>query len=523
MPIKRYIAIKNNTITNAFRQDLQFRGTGSNMGRSDSVELFSLFAQAASASNEQAKILAQFPVLTSDNTSSIQGDRGDGTIPASGSIDFYLKFFNVVHDQTTPRDYTVVVSPISQSWEEGSGLDMDEYRDLTYDGTGSNWVNAAARTTWKDGEGNLVPGGSFLTASWEGNPATTIYDGYNVKQTFTGITENLEVKVTGLVEQWIIGESATNWDSKPGFSNYGVGLFLTSSQLSGANRSYYTKKFSARGSEYALKRPYIEARWNDTRKDHRNNFYASSSILSQADNKQTLFLYNFVRGKLTDLQFKDEGHDNTIYVTLWTSASDGDQLTTTPDQPVTGGRVDVGVYTASFALNTTKSVMYDRWYSSSVENGRSSITGLSDTGYMTGTLNLKTHYAGASYFIPRYVNKIINLQSDYNKQDKTRLRLFARLKDWNPTIYTKASTEIENYFVEDAYYKVYRTVDDFEVIGYGTGSLKHTQLSYDASGSYFDLDMSVFEPGYEYVIKFNYYVDGSYREQPETFKFRIIE
>ena len=63
MPIKRYIAIKNNTITNAFRQDLQFRGTGSNMGRSDSVELFSLFAQAASSSNEQAKILAQFPVL----------------------------------------------------------------------------------------------------------------------------------------------------------------------------------------------------------------------------------------------------------------------------------------------------------------------------------------------------------------------------------------------------------------------------------------------------------------------------
>jgi len=512
MALKRYVASKNNTITNAFREGLKFRGTGSNMGRSDSLESFSIFAQAASTSNEQAKILVQFPVLTSDATSSIQVDRNDGSIPASGSVDFYLRFFNVKHEQTIPRNFTLVVSPISQSWEEGSGLDMEEYRDLTYDGTGSNWINSAARTTWKDVYEAAVEGGSFLSASWDGSPISS-YDEFNYTQTFKGGTEDLSVKITGLVEKWIAGD----------YSNYGIGIYLTSSQLSGANKSYYTKKFSARGSEFIMKRPIIEARWNNTQKDYRGNFYASSSLLTAIENKQTVYLYNFVRGQLRDLHFKDEGYDNTIYVSLWTSASKGDQLTTTPNHPVTGGRISKGIYTASFALETTRSVVYDRWYSGSTVHGRPSLSGTDNTGYMTGTLYVKKFLTSPTYQIPRYVNKITNLQSEYRIGDNARLRVFSRLKDWSPTIYTVASKKIENEFIDDAYYKVYRVIDNFEVIPYGTGSLKYTQLSFDASGSYFDLDIAPFESGYEYAVKLLYYIDSSYREQTETFKFRVIE
>jgi hypothetical protein len=49
----------------------------------------------------------------------------------------------------------------------------------------------------------------------------------------------------------------------------------------------------------------------------------------------------------------------------------------------------------------------------------------------------------------------------------------------------------------------------------------YTRLSFDASGSYFDLDMSLLEPGYSYGIKFVHYVNGDWREQPEVFKFRV--
>ncbi len=41
MGIKRYTAISDTTITNAYKADLVTRGTGSNMGLADSLEIFS--------------------------------------------------------------------------------------------------------------------------------------------------------------------------------------------------------------------------------------------------------------------------------------------------------------------------------------------------------------------------------------------------------------------------------------------------------------------------------------------------
>ena len=51
----------------------------------------------------------------------------------------------------------------------------------------------------------------------------------------------------------------------------------------------------------------------------------------------------------------------------------------------------------------------------------------------------------------------------------------------------------------------------------------YTRLSYDASGSYFDLDMSIFESGYAYAIQLAYYngAIGTWQEQDDEFKFRV--
>jgi hypothetical protein len=35
--------------------------------------------------------------------------------------------------------------------------------------------------------------------------------------------------------------------------------------------------------------------------------------------------------------------------------------------------------------------------------------------------------------------------------------------------------------------------------------------------------MSLLEPGYMYGFKFAYYINGSYVEQPQAFKFRVEE
>ena len=72
------------------------------------------------------------------------------------------------------------------------------------------------------------------------------------------------------------------------------------------------------------------------------------------------------------------------------------------------------------------------------------------------------------------------------------------------------------------YYQVERVSDGLSVIEYGTGSLNHTRLSYDVSGSYFDLDIGMLEADNSYQIKFVYLINGSYVEQSEAFRFNVV-
>ena len=102
MAIKRFAAIADTTITNAFSANsgLQARATGSNMGLADSLEVYSVYGRASSSfgsgqSAELSRILIKFPVTTTDDSAnSIQAKRTSGEIPASGNGSFYLKMYN---------------------------------------------------------------------------------------------------------------------------------------------------------------------------------------------------------------------------------------------------------------------------------------------------------------------------------------------------------------------------------------------------------------------------------------------
>lgn len=480
MSIRKYFANKSTTITNAFQSNLQTRGTGSNMGESDIIEVFSIFGQANSSSLEASRALVQFPLTQ------VIDDRTAGLVPASGNVSFFLRLYNAPHGETLPRQFNLQVAPVSQSWETGTGLDMEDYSDLTRDDEGANWINAASATAW------VNQGGDFITSSYVPNSTLP-----NFKQFFDRGIEDLEIDVTSLIEEWISGT----------FPNYGVGIFLTGSQES-AQRSYFTKRFFARGTEFFFKRPTLEARWDSSLKDQRNFFEASSS-LKGSDNIQTIYLYNFVKGALKNIPGIEVG-GAPIFVTLHTSASGGSQLTTSPT-PITGGFVSTGIYSASFALDTSASCVFDRWFSGSV-------------GYFTGSFEPKTHSGGQQVFVSQdFVSSITNLKPIYSTEEVTRFRLFVRQRNLTPTLFTVASAVPDNNIIEDAYFKVFRLIDVCDVIPYGTGSTNHTKLSYDAGGNYFDVPMNVLEPGYMYGIKLVYLLDGNYEEQPEIFNFRVEE
>ena len=359
------------------------------------------------------------------------------------------------------------------------------------------------KTDFTGGDGLVswtTEGGDYHTT------AATLYS-----QTFKEGYEDLDVDISELVEQWIAGTK----------SNYGVGVMMSGSYEDGTDkRSYYTKRFSARGTQYFFKRPTIEARWDKAKTDDRASFYLSSSMAPAADNLNTLYLYNYVRGQLKNIPAV--GSTGSVLVSIYsgTTAPSGDKLgmpaggnvVTANHLNVTGGDGSTGIYSASFAVTSSiasTEYLYDVWHSGS-------------TQYFTGSaISLKT-FAGSNLDPnPNYVINITNLKTEYSRDEKARFRIFTRLQNWNPTIYTKATATAETTNIEKLFYKIRRPFDDVTAIPYGTGSVEYTKLSYDTSGSYFDLSIDLLESGYLYEINFIHYTNGKYVKQPEIFRFKV--
>ena len=506
----RYTASADNTIVNAYQPNLIKRGTGSNAGRADIVEVFSIYGRETSpgvsgldGSQELSRYLVKFPIDT------ISADRTADRIPIAGSVSFYLKMSNAQTSKTVPRQYTLGAHKITEEWEEGVGLDLDEYRDLVKGKIGSDWIQRKKDSDWTD------VGGTYSTAAGE----------YFEQYFETGL-EDMEVDITSLVEQWIATPA----------TNYGVLVKLTSSceayfsssdglnsgslihNPNGALLSYYTKRFFARGSQYFYKKPTIEARWSDIIRDDRSRFYYSSSRAPAADNLNTLYFYNVIRGRLANLPTVGTGD---ILLSLYggnsaDSAPSGSALDLYDGNTnITGGYVSTGIYSASVAITsaaTPLSTLYDIWHSSSVQ-------------YYTSSLSPKTLDTGATSEVDRYYINISNFKEFYSTSETVRLNLFSRAKNWEPTIYTVANSTPEALPIYSASYRAYRLIDGYQVIPYGTGSDQYTVLSYDVAGNYFKIDMSLFEPGYAYALKFAVYdaMRKSWEEQQETFKFKVVE
>ena len=507
MAFKRYWATKDNTITNAYEQNLRTRATGSSMGASDILEIFKIYGQSttgsSAAAHELTRVLIQFPVTGSgiyeQGTKSIKADRTAGNIPASGSVNFYLKLYNAAHSQTTPRNYAIVGAALSKDWQEGLGLDMDEYTDKNSQRAGSDWISASLGVKW------TTEGGD-----WDYN------DSSGFTASFDSGVEDLEVNITPIVEKWIAGTS----------NNYGLILRLAPDQEgTGVERSYYTKKFFGRTSEYFLKRPIIEARWDASTKDDRGNFYFSSSLATEADNLNTLYFYNYVRGRLRSIPLNESA---IVVVSLYSGSSGtptgskfalskGGNVVSAADTNATASEVSTGVYAASISVTgSARSLtnIYDVWQ---IKNGSTY------TQFHTGSIRPVIADSQVWSKNPTYVSTIPNLKKTYSRAETARLRLYTREKDWSPTIYNKASNTIQRSIIHSASYRVTRDIDGLEAIPFGTGSDLHTVMSHDVSGNYADIDFKSLESGYSYSIDFSFYDQAlsAWTLQPQKFRFRV--
>ena len=499
MAIKRYFASQDNTITNAFKANLRTRGTGSNMGASDILEAFVIHGQTSAsidaANAEQARILIQFPI------DAIVSDVTDGVIPSS-SVEYRLKMFNAPHGDSLPYNYPLKVAVVSgSSWDEGRGLDMNEYTDFGV----CNWISSSTGSPW------VSQGGDFYNSASSGDTS------YSSSFYLSGGAEDLDVDVTFAVNLWRSDGIGTA-------SNFGFMIKHDDDIISGSSGSFFTKRFFGRTSEYFLKRPYIEARWDDSRKDQRGVTVISSALAPPADNLNTVYLYNRIRGQLRDIPSLT-GDDQIIYVSFYSGSNvnepTGHRLHVLDSaglvqQEITGGIVvengvaRTGIYSCSFAITSSLSTVHDVWHSGSVE-------------YFTGSISLEGLTASFAQYETQHISDITNLKKSYVKGQKPVFRVYAREKNWSPNVYSVAVSEPPTEIIEDAYWRLFRVVDNLDVIPYGTGTYNHTRMSYDVSGNYFEVDTSILDQGYAYGLQFVYYLNGRYVEQPEIFKFKVDE
>lgn len=497
-------------------------------------------------------------------------------------------------------------------------------------------VSGSNYTPWQ------TAGGDFRTLAYTKGQTVPFYKVPIIKG-----TEDIELDITALVEELLLNLNRTGSAVAPGRENFGLGIFMSGAYEDGTfKRSFYTKKFFARSSEFFFKRPAIEARWDNSVLDDRARLSTANSQLSNTDNTFNLYYYNWVNGQLKDfpnsavpnfalttnkeltnkislatdsldtnlgieigkkltppnstvdvsspsiadatLTINDGSSSRTITFKNGAGANDSEvDLSSTPASTVaatrvvtaingsTGGAVAVtakasgsaielthdssgtitvtsssanvgttfpladllltasnitstkaatGTYKASFLVptNATSSTLYEKWWISNETTGL--VKGHSGSCPVNleqfYTMNQNIHNSGLGPQ-DKFVTTITNLKASYSTKEKVKFRVSVRENNWQPNIYTVAQNKPQIFPIIKGYYKIERDSDNLEIVGYSTGSLGYSRLSYDNFGNYFDFDMSLLKEDFTYNICFLYDVNGSYMEQKEKFKFRV--
>jgi hypothetical protein len=460
--IFRIFPTKDTFITNDFRAPVATRLTGANLGASEELAVFKRSgisgAIGSLGSSSLGRSLLQFDFTEFCSLT------GSGDLPSAG-LTFTLRMNHKTSGCTRPTSFDLIVSPVSASWDEGLGQDVNELADKGF----ANWDKRTSTAFW------VTPGGDFLPSP----TASAHFD--------TG-AEDLEVDVTAIVNGWLSGTIANN----------GIGVMLTASiESNSLYVDYYQKKFYSRQTFFVDRAPYIEARAATAIRDDRANM--------QWARTGSLFLYNLVGGSYQDLpgSFVTVAISDASGVLAYLTASRG---------PVPG------IYSASFALPTgsysagrpySGSAFFDSWGSGSF-------------AFSTGTFFPSSTGITQTVSQQPLTARIRNMQDEYTPEDVGLFEVLFRRRPHSLPVVQTASLGVVPYIVEQAYYAVENDATRERVIPFGTGSQQHTRLSYGGSGNSFTLRMSNLHSGNVYRVIFLVVEQGRHQVIDGGFRFKVL-
>lgn len=508
MAFKRYFPIADTSIVN-YGEGTNEDSRYANVGGADTLEVYSIHERIYSQSAENSRILLNF-----DWDQVIQ-DRERYVTPSSGSVRYYLRLFNVQHIETLPKNFELAVHPLSGTWVEGTGLDLETYNDygftndLSYEARGTNWIYRDYNETWNS------QGGDYLTGS---------SNEYDLRQYFDDGVEDLEIDVTNIIEDYITGSIGLDGLIVKLSTDY-ENLYP---DIDIVEKTYYTKRFSARTSEYFFKRPTLEARWEPTIRDNYPNLYLQSAISPIDASWNYLCYYNKYNGKLH--QIPQNVIDAGIYLKIISGSTELSQGGLC--YCVEGAVEKEGICSFKFLLDPTEHPeFWSELLSGNVDYKEAGYEIYTTAFGVETRLHKEENTLKIYNLAPEqsndsehsYVFNISNLKPKYSNKEIANFKIYSREVNWKPSIYTISVETAENKKHDNLYYKITRVKDGLTIADYNYEDYQYTRVGYDRDSNILEFDMSVLEPGYMYEIKFALLSDTHFDEAKDTFRFRVVE
>lgn len=477
-----------------------------NTGKAGTLNLYKLYGLNKSGSlsiNELTRLLVHFDLT------SLRTDLANGLFDISSpTFNVTLKLHDVYGGQTTPRNFTAKVYPLSRSWDEGRGKDIVYYQDQDYVNFLTASYSNGAVSAWYVSGANAkgLLGSSDIDIISSGSLGQGIVNLFNT-QSFIDGTEDLSIDVTRIV-------SATLANQLPDFG-YRISFEETQEN---DTRTRFVKRFGSLQSIDPSVRPELIVKYDNSRISHQSSFFF--------DSRGTIFLNNYVRGVPTNVvsgtSLTPITGSNCMLMKIWTiySSSSGPQqysLYTTASQHAVGGRFANGIYSASFAVPSSDSRLVKLIADARLTGSNTPVkfnevwSSFDETvAFYSGTLYIRPPDSTVGAFRPRrYQVNVPNVADVYDEADIVRFRTFVFDRSNSFFKFVRVPQEEPSVNIE-AHYSVRDVIADKTIIPFDR-TYNSTRMSCDGEHMYFDIWMESLVPNRSYTIDV-LLVDGSEQE-----------
>ena len=483
--------------------DGNFQATDANVGQAATLDIFKLYNETAlngtANQTELSRALVKFDLSpVTDLTASVL-DLSDSSFSAT------IEMKDIMTGHAVPRDFKLSVFPLSQSFDEGEGIDTGKFSDVHV----ANFVTASYTTQnniwFREGAdyGGLIDSDDidYISSGNLGDGSGVV--SFEKSQTFAIGTEDLSIDVTNIVSATIASQ----------IPDVGFRLSFTGSQETDT-KTRFVKRFASRHVSNPLLRPRLVVRFDDSIEDNHQNFVFDSS--------GTLFLNSFVKSQRKNLvsgsSLTEVSGENCLVLELtkgvFSHSVTGSQHSQGTINADGTSNYTAGVYSASFAIASVEDGLYDKRNSIAEllrQEGEVKFTTYwksldYSVGYHTGSLTMKAPDRRSGEFSSREPQIIItNADTSYHKDDTVKFSLFGRDLINENNMPVKQPISLSSVIFDEVYYQVVDRVTEKVVLSYDKDN-STTKVSTDSNGMFFDFKMQALIPGRSYAFDF-YVVD----------------